>query len=122
MTFDEGEYTVIGTLPSQYWQVGSISSFEQCDNFGFEPVIGFLIVRHDRGGGMFDVDTYPLTCHGARTEKADQVLKYPHGTIWLDGKEFATERECQGYVRKLKAKRKAKKADVAEVPTSGVHA
>jgi hypothetical protein len=77
-------------------------------------VLGFLIVRHDRGGGTFDVDAYPLTCEGVRTEAADRVLKYPHGTIWLDGNEFTTEAECQGYVKKLKGQLKTLKAGAAE--------
>jgi hypothetical protein len=103
MTFDEGEHTVIGTLPAQGWQVGSASCFEECDVFGWEPVIGFLIVRHDRGNGCFDVDSYPLTYEGVRTKKDDQVLKDSNGTVWTDGSEFSTEEKCGAFLRGMKA-------------------
>jgi hypothetical protein len=115
MAFIEGEYIVISTLPApQGWQVGSISCFEVSNTFGFVPVLGFLIVRHDHGGGTFDVDIYPLTCEGVRTNALDRVLKEPNGTIWLDEHEFTTEAEYQGYVRKLNAELKKMEEEAAE--------
>jgi hypothetical protein len=103
MAFEEGEHTVIGTLPAQGWQVGSVSCFEGCGTFGFEPVIGFLIVRLDHALGRFEVVSYPLTCEGAQTERDDQVFKSPNGTVWMEGDGFSTEEECQAFLRKTKA-------------------